>query len=182
MADGGYVDGVSGMKVKEEAVVAAAETESGMRRLKPFHVAVEMEQVTVEKVKNHNGSLTVDGADGYRTEFLVPRPRRGAGVGVALDSLLQAELAEDVLVGNAIAAFNGSAGAIESLGSFGCDRFIVDFGLAQGTSEGFDHDLKEIPNRIDLLIGELVQQGVSLLGFLRAIDLHRVCANRYSFA
>ena len=59
---------------KEDAIVAAAEAESGLRRLELFYIAVAGGEVSVYTVENVESGLAVDGAE-VRTG--IERPDNG---------------------------------------------------------------------------------------------------------
>jgi hypothetical protein len=48
--------------IKEYAMVTAAKTKAQERSFQPFNVAVTRTKVTIDAVKNVNGSLSIDGS------------------------------------------------------------------------------------------------------------------------
>jgi hypothetical protein len=73
---------------------------------------------------------------------------------------------------NAFAAFQRSAGTIESRNGFRSQILIFNWSVCQGICERFHHDLKEVANGCDLLVWLNIQQEVRLLTLLHDIFFH----------
>jgi len=63
MAHGADRDGVLVLLIEEYALVAAAKTEAGVRRLEFLHVAGAVRQVAIHAVENLHRGFAVDGAE-----------------------------------------------------------------------------------------------------------------------
>ncbi len=101
VANGGDLDCVFVLEIEENPVVATAEPETGERRFEFFYIAGAIGQVAIHAMENLHRGFAVDGAEiGAR----LGRPDHGDPLGRwRIRSFTQAELAQDVFVGNAFA-------------------------------------------------------------------------------
>jgi hypothetical protein len=81
--------------------------------------------------------------------------------------IYQAELAQDLFVGNALATRERSAGAVECRRCFGRDLFLFHRSGSQRTRQRTGHHLKQMDDGGELTSVELIEELVGLLFFVR---------------
>jgi hypothetical protein len=164
VADSGDGDAVLSGLLEEDAVVSAAEPEAGHGWLEFLHVAAAGGEVAVDAVEDVEGGLAVDGP-----EFGPCFDRPGNGKPVRS----QAELSQNLFVGDALAPVERVAGAVEGGHGLGGQFFVLDGRVGEGSRERFDQEFEQVADGDKLLFRQSVEQGVGLLSLLREIEFHR---------
>jgi hypothetical protein len=82
------------------------------------------------------------------------------------------ELAEDFLMGYALATGERGAGPVQRLGSFWREIFLFDGSYGQGSGERLNQDLEKVAHSVKLLLRQRIKEGVSLLTLFYRIRFH----------